>query len=97
MNVRGCRAQIDANDSTRKSPSAVTPRRSSTPDIACPSHGASAITQFPIIGPYTEMRTSLRKALDSALLDDKDARESLEKADAEVNAELKLYAQDIGG
>lgn len=51
----------------------------------------------PIIGPYTEMRTSLRKALDSALLDDKDARESLEKADAEVNAELELYAQDIGG
>lgn len=50
----------------------------------------------PIIGPYTETRAAILKALDTALLEDGDARTALEEADATVTEQLGLYAQDVG-
>jgi sn-glycerol 3-phosphate transport system substrate-binding protein len=51
----------------------------------------------PVIGPYTEMRAAIRKALDQALLDGRDPAEALAAADATMSRELELYRQDVGG
>ncbi len=51
----------------------------------------------PVIGPYTEMRTAIRKALDKALLDGDDAAASLADADKTMTAELESYRDDVGG
>jgi sn-glycerol 3-phosphate transport system substrate-binding protein len=51
----------------------------------------------PVIGPYTEMRAAIRKALDEVLLDGRDPAEALAEADATMADELELYRQDVGG
>jgi sn-glycerol 3-phosphate transport system substrate-binding protein len=51
----------------------------------------------PVIGPYTEMRAAIRKALDEVLLDGRDPGEALAEADATMVDELELYRQDVGG
>ena len=51
----------------------------------------------PVIGPYTEERTALRGALDSALIDGADPAKALAKADKELDEQLATYNQDVGG
>lgn len=60
-------------------------------------NGVDASFPGPVIGPYTETRSAIRKALDQALLDGKDPSKALAAADQTVDKELALYKEDVGG
>lgn len=58
--------------------------------------GVDAKFPGPLIGPYSESRTAIRKALDQTLLEDQPIKPALDETDAAINKELELYAQDVG-
>lgn len=58
--------------------------------------GVDAKFPGPLIGPYSESRTAIRKALDQTLLEDQPIKPALDATDAAIDKELELYAQDVG-
>jgi len=59
--------------------------------------GVDADFPGPLIGPYSETRIAIRKALDQTLLEDQPIDPALAAGDATIDKELDLYAQDVGG
>lgn len=50
----------------------------------------------PVIGPYDQVRTSIKKAMDRVLLNDEPVDQVVKEADAEITEALKSYNQDVG-
>ena len=50
----------------------------------------------PVIGPYTETRNAIKKALETVLLDNGPIGPAVDEADATITKQLKSYAADVG-
>lgn len=50
----------------------------------------------PVIGPYTETRDAIKKALEQVLLDGQPVGPAVDEADAQITSELESYAADVG-
>ena len=50
----------------------------------------------PVVGPYDEFRTSIKKAMDRVLLNDEPVDQAVKDADAEMTEALKSYNLDVG-
>lgn len=58
--------------------------------------GVSSDFPGPIIGPYSETRIAEQKAIEEALINDRDVDEVVAQADSTITSELAAYAQDAG-